>query len=47
MEPWLVGHIDHFFDRQLLEDKLDYKIKLVREIERVKGRNFSKAKLIY
>jgi hypothetical protein len=47
MEPALVAHINRFFDTNLLEGRLDYKLKLVKEMERVKGLNFLKAKMIF
>ena len=47
MEPSLVAHINRFFDTNLLEGRLDDKIKLVREMERIKGFNFCKAKLLF
>jgi len=47
IEPSLVAHINRFFDTNLLEGRLDDKIKLVREMERIKGFNFCKAKLLF
>jgi hypothetical protein len=49
-KPWslsLVAHINIYFDTNLLSDRLEYKIKLVKKMERVKGLSFFKSKMIF